>query len=93
MDQGKKVKKDKITFIIFFRNLLVYKYLNFGIYFFIIIKLEWFDKKLKSPIEKKANIQCPDCGEIFVFNEKGECFCEKCDRVFFENEVRARCGV
>ncbi|MHA1488978.1 MAG: hypothetical protein ACTSRI_04915 [Promethearchaeota archaeon] len=48
---------------------------------------------MESCKKRKVNIQCPDCGEIFVFNEKEECFCNKCDRVFSENEVRARCGL
>ncbi len=38
-------------------------------------------------------IQCPDCGFIFILNEKREYFCYNCQRVYTENEIRARCGL
>lgn len=41
----------------------------------------------------KINIQCPDCGNIFIVNEFGEYFCETCKRSFSENEIRERCGI
>jgi Zn finger protein HypA/HybF involved in hydrogenase expression len=40
-----------------------------------------------------VKIQCPDCGSIFVLNQYGEIFCIKCERVFFEDEIRNRCGL
>ncbi len=40
-----------------------------------------------------AIIQCPDCGNIFVLNENREYFCYNCQRVYTENEIRARCGL
>ena len=40
-----------------------------------------------------VKIQCPDCGSIFVLNQKGEIFCNICERVFSEHEIRNRCGL
>ena len=40
-----------------------------------------------------VKIQCPNCGNIFILNSNSECFCEKCNRVYTENEIRARCGL
>ena len=42
---------------------------------------------------RKIMIQCPDCGELFNFTNKDECFCNKCDKFFTDDEVRARCGL
>lgn len=42
---------------------------------------------------ERIKIQCPDCGNLFVFNEYGEFFCLKCERIYPEKEVRARCGL
>lgn len=41
----------------------------------------------------KTCIQCPDCGNLFIYNEEREIFCEICNRVFSESEVRTRCGL
>ena len=40
-----------------------------------------------------VKIQCPNCGNIFILNNNKECFCEICNRVYTENEIRARCGL
>ena len=52
-------------------------------------------KKRDIPVYRyrKIEIQCPDCGKIFIFNDEGECFCEKCKRLFSNEEIRARCGL
>ena len=40
-----------------------------------------------------VKIQCPNCGNTFILNNNRECFCEKCNRVYTENEIRASCGL
>jgi predicted RNA-binding Zn-ribbon protein involved in translation (DUF1610 family) len=51
------------------------------------------NKDIKIYSHRKIEIQCPNCGELFIFNELGECFCTRCNRLFSDNEVRARCGL
>jgi uncharacterized OB-fold protein len=50
-------------------------------------------KELKLYNHRGIEIQCPDCGDIFIPTEDGDCFCVRCNRVFQEDEVRARCGI
>jgi len=40
-----------------------------------------------------VKIQCPNCGNNFILNNNRECFCKICNRVYTENEIRARCGL
>jgi len=58
-------------------------------------KLKEFKQSFKRYFfnHSKTNIQCPDCGNLFIYNEEREVFCEICNRVFSESEVRARCGL
>ena len=48
-------------------------------------------KKLFSSFN--VQIQCPDCGDIFVLHQEDQIFCSKCERIFTENEIRKRCGL
>ncbi len=59
------------------------------------IKLNDSKSKLKKNNFKhlKIEVQCPDCGCIFRLNEEREYFCKNCNRVFYENEIRERCGL
>lgn len=41
----------------------------------------------------KVQIQCPDCGSIFILNKEAEIYCSECKRIFSENEIRKRCGL
>lgn len=53
-----------------------------------------FNKKSKlKSLGFDVQIQCPDCGNNFVFNNNKDYICEKCKRIFTENEIRARCGL
>jgi len=38
-------------------------------------------------------IQCPDCGTILKMNEEKEYFCDDCDRILFESQIRERCAL
>lgn len=40
-----------------------------------------------------VKIQCPNCGNIFILNKNSEHFCEICNRIYTENEIRAQCGL
>ena len=40
-----------------------------------------------------VKIQCPNCGSIFILNNNREYFCEICNRVYAENEIRTHCGL
>jgi len=40
-----------------------------------------------------VEIQCPDCGSMLKINEEREYFCEDCNRVLFENEIRKSCAL
>jgi len=44
----------------------------------------------------EVEIQCPECGGI-LFEDASEefklWFCDKCDTVFTETEIRERCGL
>ena len=55
------------------------------------------DKRANVLIEQSdlfdIKIQCPECCSIFVLNQYGEFFCRRCDRIFREAEIRARCGL
>ena len=58
------------------------------------------NKTKKKNIIKEINlnsnntrIQCPDCGNLFIYNEEREIYCKNCNRVFSESEIRARCGL
>jgi hypothetical protein len=58
-------------------------------------------KNKESDIKKKKftdlgygiKVQCPDCGTLFVLDEYKEYFCKRCDRIYLEEEIRARCGI
>jgi hypothetical protein len=51
------------------------------------------EKKKKGVRPFDVQIQCPDCGSIFVLNQESEIFCSECERIFSENEIRNRCGL
>ncbi len=38
-------------------------------------------------------IKCPDCGVLLNFTDDNKCICEKCEKSFTDDEVRARCGL
>ena len=54
---------------------------------------EKFNSKNTNSDYFDVKIQCPNCGNIFILNNNRECFCEICNRVYTENEIRARCGL
>lgn len=53
-------------------------------------------KNIIKEIRQNSNdtcIQCPDCGNLFIYTVEREIFCKFCNRVFSESEIRARCGL
>ena len=54
---------------------------------------EKLDSKPNSLNNFHIQIQCPVCGNIFILNEKRNYYCEICNRIYTENEIRARCGL
>lgn len=54
---------------------------------------EKLDSKPSSLNNFHIQIQCPVCGSVFVLNEKRNYYCEICNRIYTENEIRARCGL
>lgn len=38
-------------------------------------------------------LQCPDCGSILIITEMREYYCDECERVLSEREIRERCAL
>ncbi len=56
-------------------------------------KLDKFDLKNHNSEDFHIEIQCPDCGNIFILDKRNNYFCENCNRIYNENEIRTRCGL
>jgi len=56
-------------------------------------KRDKFDLNNYNSEDFQIEIQCPDCGNIFILDKKKNYFCENCNRIYTEYEIRARCGL
>ena len=54
---------------------------------------EKFNSKNLNADDFHLTIQCPDCGNIFILIKNKNYFCENCNRIYTENEIRTRCGL
>ena len=46
-----------------------------------------------SATQQKIEIYCPMCGEILLVLDSNACYCDNCNRLFTEEEIRTNCGI
>jgi hypothetical protein len=52
--------------------------------------------ELKNKLNKhyrKVKIYCYECGEVLLVLDSNACYCDICNRLFTEDEIRNNCGI
>ena len=50
-------------------------------------------KRELSAIQQKIKIYCHVCGEVLLVLDSNACYCDNCNRLFTEEEIRNNCGI
>jgi len=46
-----------------------------------------------SATQQKIKIYCHKCGELLLVLDSNACYCDNCNRLFTEEEIRSNCGI